>query len=361
MLGATERWPVRRLVPLALQAGRRGEARRALLSLARAKWPTGILADEVVAVIRMIGLDAIGTALVELGLTADAVPLLRDAQALSARADLTLPPSLFPGLPEIPQQVEEHLNAALDGMSTSDLAAVAGQAIARAGEEQAGQVIDLTTLVHPRNLDQATVRSLFADSLAACDGGALAALEQPLEALRRAHPDDLSVAISAALLALAANDPGRVQSALEQLAALVEKTPIERLADGVRANAREREEAARQIPLWLVARACRKQANASAKTQAYADRFAARAVEAARRQEDRVWLLAMMREQGQLAFERNDRAGAAAVWSRMLDLVVTPPQVRARRPALNPGARAGTRPAAKSMPAREKTAAPAEP
>ena len=209
----------------------------ALLSLARAKWPTGILADEVVAVIRMIGLDAIGTALVELGLTADAVPLLRDAQALSARADLTLPPSLFPGLPEIPQQVEEHLNAALDGMSTSDLAAVAGQAIARAGEEQAGQVIDLTTLVHPRNLDQATVRSLFADSLAACDGGALAALEQPLEALRRAHPDDLSVAISAALLALAANDPGRVQSALEQLAALVEKTPIERLADGVRANA----------------------------------------------------------------------------------------------------------------------------
>ena len=68
----------------------------------------------------------------------------------------------------------------------------------------------------------------------------------------------------------------------------------------------------------------------------------------------------MMREQGQLAFERSDRSGAAAVWSRMLDLVVTPPQVRARRTAAGAGTRRAT-PASKSAPARTKTTAPAGP
>ena len=135
------------------------------------------------------------------------------------------------------------------------------------------------------------------------------------------------------------NDPGRAEAVLEQLAGLVEKTPLAPLADGVRANARERAEAASQIPLWLVARACRKQPSLPPKGQAHADRFAARALEAAGRQEDRVWLLAMMREQGQLAFERNDRAAAAAVWSRMLEMVVAPREARARRPAPNQAAR----------------------
>ena len=72
------------------------------------------------------------------------------------------------------------------------------------------------------------------------------------------------------------------QGAIEQLAGLIEKTPLEALADGVRANARERAQAAGQIPLWLVARACRTQANASAKMRAHAESFAARALEAAR-------------------------------------------------------------------------------
>ncbi len=140
------------------------------------------------------------------------------------------------------------------------------------------------------------------------------------------------------LQALASHDAGRVHATLEQLAALVEKTPLEPLAGGARANARERAAAATQIPLWLVARECRRQANPST-VLAIADRLAARALEAARRQDDRVWLLAMLREQGQTAFDRSDRTEAARVWSRMLELVVTPTAATPRRPA--GGIRAG--------------------
>ena len=70
-----------------------------------------------------------------------------------------------------------------------------------------------------------------------------------------------------------------------------------------------------------------------------------------------MWLLAMMREQGELAFDVQDRAGAAAVWSRMLDLVVTPPESKARRPVLRPE----KAPVSRSAPARSKAAAPEGP
>ena len=100
------------------------------------------------------------------------------------------------------------------------------------------------------------MRSLLAESIAACDHEQLAALAGPLEALRQAHPDDLSVAIATALHALASADSSRALPALERLNALVEKSPLEPLPPGTRPNARQRTEAARQLPLWLVARAC---------------------------------------------------------------------------------------------------------
>src|ERR1035438_2212187 len=126
--------------------------------------------------------------------------------------------------------------------------------------------------VDPRSLDTATVRSLVADSIAACDSGERAQLEKPLESLRKAHPDDLSVAIAMALEALTSAEPERTESSLDQLAKLVEKTPLDPLAQGVRANSRERAQAASQIPLWLIARACR--GHKSPAVRAHGDRFA---------------------------------------------------------------------------------------
>jgi hypothetical protein len=188
----------------------------------------------------------------------------------------------------------------------------------------------MVTLIHPRELDTAAVRSLLAESLSACDAGQLAALAAPLEALRKSHPDDLSVAIASVIHSLASSDPGSSLSAPERLSILVDKSPLEPLPPGTRPNARQRAEAARQVPLWLVARACSK--DSSAQIRAISDRLAARALEAAARQTDPRWLLAMLREQGQRALDRGDRAGAEAAWGRMLTMVLAPEPSRTRRP-----------------------------
>ena len=203
-------------------------------------------------------------------------------------------------------------------------------------------MIDLAPLIHPRELDKATVRSLVAESLAACDADQLAALDEPLESLRKAHPDDLSVAITIALQALATGDSHRIEPALARLVELVEKSPLEALPAGTRANSRQRTEAARLIPLWLVARACGTQTNPTLKETAR--QLAARALEAAERQSEPHWVLAMLREQGQLALDHHDRAAAQATWSRMLNMVVTPEATKSQRPRDGPPAAAPARP-----------------
>ncbi len=136
---ATERLPIRSFVPLAIEAGRADEARRTLVALARSKSPNVSYAVELVTVMQMIALDAIGAGLTELGFSADAVPVLRDAQNLSQRADLTLSPTIFPGLPEVPERIKRHLNAAIDQMSPSALAAVARTTIAEAAQGPTGR------------------------------------------------------------------------------------------------------------------------------------------------------------------------------------------------------------------------------
>ena len=143
-----------------------------------------------------------------------------------------------------------------------------------------------------------------------------------------AHPEDLSVGIAEALLALGTGDAKRFEPALDRLVALVDKTPLEALSEGARANSRQRAEAARQLPLWVVARACGKHGD-SARSRVAADKLAARAIEAARRQSDNHALMAMLRERGDLALSRGDRSAAEAEWVRMLETVIEP---RGRRP-----------------------------
>ena len=53
-----------------------------------------------------------------------------------------------------------------------------------------------------------------------------------LEAARKNHPDDLSVAIAEALVALGSGDAERIEPALDRLDELVEKTPLEPLPEG---------------------------------------------------------------------------------------------------------------------------------
>ena len=108
------------------------------------------------------------------------------------------------------------------------------------------QAVDLVLLIHPRELDKAAIRSLFADSVAAGarDPKLLRSIEEPLKSLRERNPDDLSVRIAAALTALAEGDSKQIRDALDALAKLTDRAPLEALPEAAHANTRQRTEAA---------------------------------------------------------------------------------------------------------------------
>jgi hypothetical protein len=160
-------------------------------------------------------------------------------------------------------------------------------------------------------------------------------LAATIEASRQNHPGDLSLAIGEALLTMGSGETIRIRPALIRLNEITEKNPLEVLEVGARANARQRAMAAKQIPLWLVARACWDQKD-TADLKVFAEKFAARAKEAARRQLENVVLTAMLREQGEFALARGDRGGAEAAWSEMLKLVVEPTDRNLRKLAPRP-------------------------
>ncbi len=350
--------PIDRLTELYLHEGRPDAARRAWLGITRAPLPDGYT-DEDIKMYRRFGLPKVADSLVELGFAADAVPLYSEALALDDEVGTDLPAFLQTTPPEDrPRRIRAGFRTAMERMTHQDLAPVAGRAIKGATGEEKGTApaaelkrvkpsalaIDLEMIVYPRELENASVRSLVAESLSACTAGQLAVLDEPLEKLRKAHLADLSVAITMALRALASNDKKQIERAFDQLADLVEKTPLEPLAEGVRANSRQRASAALQIPLWIVARACRRHEGPPRLTT-IVEKLADRALEAARRQLDNLVYLVMIRERGEGALERGDRALAQAEWRRMLKLVIEPPAGRIRRP--NPG----SVPAPRSRPA----------
>ena len=378
----SEQIPMRRLVDIYVRDGRREDARLSLLNfVANFRFPEGF-SDELINSYRLLGLVAVADRLVELGFGGEGVHLYSEALARAGGFDSTAP-SVFVGDPRaerLPRRIRDGLNTVIDGMSTAERAAIASRLIVTASRTKPRanghdiatpkdskpreQVLDLATLIHPPELDRATVRSLLAESLAACNAQQLAAApDEPLAALRQSHPQDFSVAIAAALQALATGDSTRVEPALDRLNVLVQKSPLESLPAGARANARQRAEAARQVPLWLVARGCQRQTSAA--VHELGERLGARALEAARRQSEPRWALAILREQGQVAFDHRDRATAEAVWGRMLNSVLIPEQSklergRASRPAAagprsQPKATTGSSPA----PGRAKASAPA--
>jgi tetratricopeptide (TPR) repeat protein len=360
--------PMKRLVQFYVRDGRREDARRVLLDLAKPHdFPN--YDQDYINQMRMQGLAAAARQLAEIGFPADAVPMFNEALAA---AETPSENDFIGNRQGLVQSARQGLDQALQGLKDEQLIQTVrgllespagdmgdGKSKATAAAKKArDQAVDLVLLIHPRGLDKAAIRSLFADSVAAGarEPKLFRAIEEPLKALRARSPDDLSVRIAAALTALAGGDAGRIKPALDALGELVDRTPLEPLPEGAHANTRQRAEALRQVPLWLVARACWKQKDYGA----YGDRFAARAIEAARRQSDNRWTMAMLREKGQLALDRGDAKGVEAEWGRMLDLIL------ARRPEKK-GPAAGPRavpaptemvtaPAAASVTARTKAA-----
>ena len=149
-----------------------------------------------------------------------------------------------------------------------------------------------------------------------------------LAKLQKDRPEDVSILITDCLLALQDKEPASLAKSAEQLDQWVTAHTLEMIAEDKRANSRQRTIAERQIPLWLVARECLK----LEPLRAIGGRLGARAAEAARRQLEREYLLAIVKEQGQLAWDAGDKVAAEAHWTEMLELIMTRPPALSSQP-----------------------------
>ncbi len=222
---------------------------------------------------------------------------------------------------------------------------------ARPGEP----ILDLVLLCYPRELDKAAVTCLFAEAVKTLKDHPQvdAEVRESVAKLAAAHPDDLSVLAAAAILAAADGKAESLAPAAERLARRIEAMPLDPLPTTSRANARQREEASRQLLAWVVARECVKHDA----TRSVGEALAARALDAARRQSENRWSLAMLRETSQVATDRGDRPAAEAALRAMLRIVLANPSpTKAARPTPAPApaaavAKAATAPAPAPPPA----------
>lgn len=336
---------LRRLVAMYRADGRKEDARKLLVELAGFK-PLEMYADPSESL--RAWLSAVVTTaleLLDLGYPVDAARVLH--QALS---DTGLNQSLAANSASLQTetaQVRSLLTRAIDAVDPGALVSDLTQQIerpARAEGEKAGgstrPLVDLLLMVHPQTLESAKVRSLVAEALSRrgkVEHDLAPEVKTSIDRLRLAHPEDLNLAVVDALVAVGEAE-GPISSppaALARLLDQVASTPLEPIPAGDRPNARQRAEAARQLPLWLVARACVQHES----LHAAAELLSARAIEAANRQNDPLWSLAILREQSEQSLARGDRAAAEAYFRQMLERVLTREKTRSATPpaAASPG------------------------
>ncbi len=325
--------PAGRLVTLLHQDGKDAEARELVLKYSKRPSDRNFGNNPASAGYQRVqdGL-AFGRQMLELGYPADAVrffeEILGDAEALAGARQV------YGGTDQMTQQILQSLAQALQGLNPKNLAQTL-RTLAPPPEPNAPKVVgkpalapvDLVMIVSPRELDKATLTSLFTEALASAKKAGRREVFDELKSVlaRRSEvdPADLSTAIASALEANAEGDSDAITRTLGRLVALVKASPLDPIPAGVRPNARQRLDAAKQLGLWLVARECRK----NERNRAGAEILEARALDAAARQADDHWSLAMLRESGQAALDRGDRATAEAHWRRMLRQALATPGV----------------------------------
>ncbi|MFO0956939.1 MAG: tetratricopeptide repeat protein [Isosphaeraceae bacterium] len=325
--------PARRLVDLYRRTGRLEEARGLLLSPKILENGRANYDPNYAAYLKVNSALQGGQALIQLGFPADAVRLYRAVQLDTAT--LQSASQFFGSADQVTAQLRNATDNAIRSLQGEALArAVQTLAGADPGTARAAGRVDHIILIQPRAFPQGTIVSLLDEALrAAAKQGQtteLSAARNELIAVGRQAPDDLSAQAAVAMVALHGGDRATAESALQALKAIVEKTPLEPLKPNARANQRQRQEAERWLALWPVVRHCAQDASLASLREILADR----AAEAARRQTDPLWLQALLRERGQMALDRGDRAAAEKLWGELLDTILADPSRKARDGAM---------------------------
>ncbi|MDB5388547.1 MAG: tetratricopeptide repeat protein, partial [Planctomycetaceae bacterium] len=151
-----------------------------------------------------------------------------------------------------------------------------------------------------------------------------AAMRTRLQDLTRQHPQDLSVLIVGTLFEITQGSPEQSAAALSELKAFLERSPLEELQPGHRANARQRDVALGQVGLWTVVTECWKRES----LKEDGNLLAARAIEAAKRQLSSNYVVAMHYEMAQMAQRAKDLKSVEEHLSEILNIALARPQLK---------------------------------
>ena len=129
--------------------------------------------------------------------------------------------------------------------------------------EAPGKIIQLGLSTTSPEVDKVEIRTSLAVALALAEKHPAAADDAlgMLAELRQQHPKDFSIRIAAALFAFAGSKTETAMPIIKELSTLVEATPLANNSPQGPWNEQQREEANRQVPLWLAARECLKHAS----------------------------------------------------------------------------------------------------
>lgn len=210
----------------------------------------------------------------------------------------------------------------LTGKQPAELA----RAVLAATEVPGKAVLDLMVGVQPETdglpkMDSQLFATLASKSFSA-EGMQVVVAE--VRNLSEKYPADLNVHVLAALLALRGGDAEQAKATLAALKALVDRSPLEELQGSQRANSRQREEALKQVALGIVASECR----ASEAFKAEAEFYFARALEAAKRQVDTQYRVALLSERLRSALKSGNKDSVKEQLEAILAIALTRPQMK---------------------------------
>ncbi|HIK94260.1 MAG TPA: hypothetical protein EYG03_20135 [Planctomycetes bacterium] len=189
--------------------------------------------------------------------------------------------------------------------------------------------LDLMLVPPAGRMEKASIRSVLVDGLLKMHAGNPNQTAQVADLLGRmttnAADNDPSAAIMAAAFADRTSDEVLLNTSMNKLAeyaATAGKASSSDPADRPSVN---------QIALWIPARIALK----STDHMPFGQQLAALAEAAAATHPDQTWLLAILKERGDLALATGDKPAAEKAWSRMLDVILADaPARRAQRATL---------------------------
>ncbi len=316
--------PGKPLVTLYKQRGRKNDARRVMLEASKVKQSRYQGNEDYEAYQRINNSTSLGNEMKAMGFPIDALRVYQEQLARSE--DFVSAARVFGGGTNGTQQIARMKKQLETGFQTAlkELKPELLPELLTGDDPTKGRPsVDLLLMLESRDLDKTTMSSALANLVAgiASNPQMIEKTKTALSNVRATSPEDLAVLILVAQMAGTLNDTENQSAAVKQLVELVDEKPLEPQPEKGGFTTKQREIAKQQMALWLVGRECLKHDS----LRASGIKLGERALEAARRQTDHGYALAILREWGQIAIQAGDKEAAEQRWTEMLEVVIPKP------------------------------------